>query len=344
MGARGSITIADIAREAGLSVGAVSYALNNRPGVSPATRARVQRIAGELGWQPNLAAKALANSSTLTIGLVLARAPQSLAGDTFYLRFIAGLETVLEPAGWALTLQVVPGVDAELASYRKWRAQRRVDGVLLVDLVRDDPRVAALGEPGELPAVAVGEASLAGRLSSVSADHAAGMREAVRYLHALGHRRIGRISGPPEHGHTQVRDDLFRREVKALGDKPVVACSDHSGPSAAAATEVMLVGADRPTAVIYESDTMALAGRAQAVALGIRVPEDLSIIAWSDSTLCSATSPTLTSLQHDIEGYGAQAVRHLLQRIQSPDTAPANALGYVPHLIKRESTQPPVTA
>ena len=116
-------TITDIAREAGVSKGAVSYALNGRPGVSEATRHRITEIARELGWSPSSTARALSGGRAGAIGLVLGRS-DVLGAEPFLAALLEGIER-------ELLLQVVPGVDAELALYRRWRGERRVDGVLL---------------------------------------------------------------------------------------------------------------------------------------------------------------------------------------------------------------------
>jgi len=189
------ITIADIAERAGVSIGAVSFALNGRKGVSEDTRERVRRVAEEMGWAPTRAARALAGARTDTFGLVLARDPHTLGVETFYTRFIAGMESELAKRSYGLLLQVVPSRAEELTTIKKWRASRHVDGLLLVDLAADDARVALCAEPNAIPAVVVGDPSVAGGLTSVWTDDATSMRQAVRHLSRLGHRRIAHVSG-----------------------------------------------------------------------------------------------------------------------------------------------------
>src|SRR3954453_7839830 len=125
-------TIGDIAVRAGVSKGAVSYALNNQPGVSEATRARVLKVAEELEWVPNRAARQLSAARSETLGLVLARSAKTLSEEPFYMGFVGGVESVLSEKGYALALQVVPDLESEMATYRKWAAEQRVDGVIIV--------------------------------------------------------------------------------------------------------------------------------------------------------------------------------------------------------------------
>lgn len=149
-------TIKDIARQAGVSESAVSFALNNRPGVSQDTRARIRRVAEELGWQPNSAARALSGERSGAVGLVVARPAHTLGVESFFLQLVSGIQEVLAAGRIALLFQVVEDLDAECAVYRRWWAERRVDGVVVVDPRTDDPRPALL-EQLALPAVTVGE-------------------------------------------------------------------------------------------------------------------------------------------------------------------------------------------
>src|SRR6187401_859907 len=102
-------TIADVARRAGLSAAAVSFAVNDRPGVSSGTRERILEAARELGWQPSASARALTEARTRAIGLLLARSVTQLEGDSFFVRFLSGIERALGAADYALLLQIVPG-------------------------------------------------------------------------------------------------------------------------------------------------------------------------------------------------------------------------------------------
>ena len=171
-------TISDVARSAGVSKGAVSFALNDRPGVAPETRDRILAAAAELGWTPSHRARALAASRALAVGLVIARPPETLGADPFFPSFIAGIESTLSPLGQALLLQVVPDRDRELDGYRKLAADGRVDGVFLTDLRVDDPRPDLLAELG-LPAVWIGPSCTDESRPCVAVDDRPGIVAAV---------------------------------------------------------------------------------------------------------------------------------------------------------------------
>ncbi|MFE9631229.1 LacI family DNA-binding transcriptional regulator [Streptomyces sp. NPDC006463] len=349
-------TIKDIARQAGVSESAVSFALNDRPGVSQDTRARIRRVAEELGWQANSAARALSGERSGAVGLVLARPAHTLGVESFFLQLVSGIQEVLSAARTALLFQVVEDIDAECAVYRRWWAERRVDGVLVVDPRTTDPRPDLLGQLA-LPAVMVGEAPSpgpsqapshghahghshpAGTLSSVRADDAGAMAQVLDHLHGLGHRRIAHIAGLPGLAHTARRIESLRTEAARRGlgpDRVRSVVTDYSDAEGAAATRRVLAEPEPPTALVYDNDVMAVAGIAVAAELAIPVPGRLSVVAWDDSALCRVTHPRLTALVRDTAGFGRLAAEELLAVL---DGRPAGVRqSEQPRLEPREST------
>lgn len=315
----------------------MSFALNGRKGVSEKTRERVLRVADELGWAPASAARSLAGAKTDTFGMVLARDPHNLGVESFYMQFLAGLESELAKHAYGLLLQVVSSLEVEIATIKKWRSSRRVDGILLVDLALDDPRV-TLAAAHALPTVVVGDPAVANGLTCVWTDDAASMREAVRHLAALGHRRIARVSGLAPFAHTHIRDDAFVDEMGALGLDAVVLRTDYTPERGARVTREALMTDAAPTAFIYDNDVMAVAGMSVAMELGLRIPADLSIVAWDDSVLCEHTFPPLTALSHDVVAFGAHAARRLFDVVGGAE--PAAFLDSTPQLVVRGSTGP----
>ncbi|MGW6279215.1 LacI family DNA-binding transcriptional regulator [Kribbella sp. NPDC055071] len=332
------VTIKEIARRCGVSQGAVSYALNNQPGVSEATRARVLKVAAELEWVPNRAARQLSAARSETFGLVLARSVQTLIEEPYFMGFIGGVESVLGEKSYALALQVVADLDEEQATYRKWAAERRVDGVIVVDLRVADPRIPLLRRLG-LPAVLVGDPALADGMPCVWTDGTAAMNAALDHVASLGHRVIARVGGPPEFGDVWIRDRAFEVARRRLDLDGQVRHTDFSAGQGAAATRELLTVGPRPTAIIYDNDLMAVAGLAVVQGLGLRTPDDITLVAWDDSTLCRITHPTLTALSHNIVTYGAEVTHRLLDLINGAH--PQSHLYSTPLLIIRESSGRP---
>jgi DNA-binding LacI/PurR family transcriptional regulator len=323
------VTIRDIAKRAGVSKGAVSYALNGRPGVSPETRERILGIAQELGWYPNRAARALSAARADACGLVLARPAQTLALEPFFMEFIAGVESELSARSVALTIQLVEDVEHEIAVYRRWWGERRVDGVLMVDLRVDDSRVEALTALG-LPAVVVGGPLENSALPAVWHDEGSVVVEAVRYLAALGHTRIARVAGVSEFVHTMQRTEAFRAVTHELSLWADVVPTDYTAEDGARATRRLLAAPEPPTAIVYDSDLLAVTGLGVVQQMGFSVPDDVSIIGWDDSLISRIVHPPLTAVTRDIEAYGVAATRHLLAAVEGRATgdveAPAGAL------------------
>jgi DNA-binding LacI/PurR family transcriptional regulator len=334
-------TIADIARRAGVSKGAVSYALNGQPGVSEATRRRVMAIAKEIGWNPNSAARALSGAAANAIGLALRRPASVLGLEPFYMELISGLEAELSARSYAVMLQVVADSEAEIGVYRRWWGERRVDGVLVCDLRVDDPRVPVLEEL-QLPAVVVGGPEGVGSLAYVWSDDASALVETVEYLAALGHRRVARVAGLSDLRHTRFRGDAFAEVSQRLElESAVTESTDYTGEQGARATRRLLSTGPRPTAIIYDNDIMAIAGLAVAQEMGLSVPGDISIVAFDDSPLCQLVHPPLTALTRDIPAYGAVAARQLLAVMRGSPGMPTFQQVDTARLTPRGSTARP---
>jgi DNA-binding LacI/PurR family transcriptional regulator len=332
------VTINDIARRSGVSKGAVSYALNGRPGVSAQTRARILEVARELGWAPNRTARLLSGSRTDTFGLVLARDPRTLGTEPFYMEFVAGLESVLSIRSYALLLQVTPDSDSEFALYPKWWSERRVDAVVVVDVRVADRRISLLREL-ELPAVFVGDPGMTGGFATVWSDDTSAMVEAVDHLVGLGHRRLARVAGMPDLSHVRIRDSAFHQALARHGLEGAVVHADFSEAAGRSATRQLLSCRDRPTAVLFDNDLMAIAGLAAIHELGLAVPADVSLLAWDDSALCEITHPKLSAMSHDVIAFGAHVARRLFELLDGAE--PAAHLDSTPHLVTRGSTAPP---
>ncbi|MET0695159.1 MAG: LacI family DNA-binding transcriptional regulator [Propionibacteriaceae bacterium] len=329
------VTINEIARRAGVSKGAVSYALNGRPGVSAATRERILLVASELGWAPNRTARLLSGSRTDTFGLILARDARTLGSEPFYMEFVAGLESVLSEKSYALLLQVAPNLGIEMETYRKWSSERRVDAVAVVDLRVEDPRISLLAAL-DLPAVYVGDPALTRGYTSVWTDDAAAMDDAIDHLAALGHRRMARVAGLTELGHVGIRDDAFLSALRRHGLAGHVIHADFSAEAGRHATREVLTGPDAPTAILFDNDLMAVASLSAISALGLSVPDQISVLAWDDSPLCEITYPQLSAMSHDVMGMGAHVGRRLFALRDGAE--PADWLDSTPTFKERGST------
>ena len=264
--------------------------------------------------------------------------PGRLLGiEPYFMQLISGIQAELTSQHMTLLFTLAEDHDAEIALHRGWWAQRRVDGVFLVDLEVGDDRVPVL-ESLSLPAFAVGAPQAAGSLPAVALNIRAAAQIALTHLAGLGHRCVGRVAGIPRYWHTQHRADTLAELALQARAEVISAEADYAGASAARATRELLSRPGAPTAILYDNDVMAVAGLGEAQRLGVQVPAELSILAWDDSALCEIVHPALTALRHDVTGVGAEAARRLTQlaagtRVESfPEPPPA--------LMVRASTGP----
>lgn len=332
-------TIGDVARVAGVSNGAVSLALHGRAGVADATRQRIIAAADELGWRPSIGARALLSSRAFAVGLILARDPELLGADPFFPSFIAGVESELAGHGYSLVLQVVPDEAAAVAAaYRRIAQEGRVDGVFLTDLRRRDARLSLVHELG-LPAIAVGRPADRTTIPIVSIDDRVGVKQAVGHLLGLGHRRIAFVGGPPEYVHSASRAAAWRQALRTAGVAPgPVETGDFTGAGGAAAMARLLEARERPTAVVFANDIMAIAGMSVASQAGIALPEELSIVGFDDIPLAAHVNPPLTTVRQDVVSWGRAAAVALLSVVE--DREPAAARLPPSQLVLRASTAP----
>lgn len=300
-------TIADVAREAGVAKATVSHALSGNRPISEETRAKVLAAAEKLGWVPSQSARALANRRANAVAVVLARDPEVIANDSFFPAFIAGVESVLSETETALILQVVPDREAEERAYRSL-SHGRADGALLLDLRDDDWRVPFLDDL-ELPTVLVGAYDGPHPFSCVRTDDATPIRNIIAELREAGHERIAHVSGPLTYVHSRARAEAYLDEVG--GDDRLLREGDFTAASGRALTADLLALADRPTAIVYSNDTMAIAGLSYARAQGLAIPADLAISGFDDDNLSAHLTPALTSVSSDPAARGRAAARLL---------------------------------
>jgi DNA-binding LacI/PurR family transcriptional regulator len=308
-------TISDIAQRAGVTKAAVSFALNGRPGVSAATRERILAIAEEIGFQPSSAARALTVGEAGAFGLVIDRPAGTLGLEPSLMRLVSGIQAELALHQATLLFTVTSGADAEIELCRHWWAQRRVDGVFVVDLRVNDPRIPAI-EKLRMPAVVIGPPGGAGPLPSVWPDDRAAADIVVGYLAAQGHQRIALVGGQAAYWQSKLRRDAFEAAAAVAGLTAFTVEADSGAGGSAAggsaqATLGLLGSAEPPTAILYDSDVLAADGLAAVQRRGTAVPGEVSILSWDDSALCELVHPALTALRGEVAAAGSAAARML---------------------------------
>jgi len=279
----------------------------------------------------------LPDPPTRLIGLVLTDSAARVGVEPFFIELIAGLDEVLAPTGSSVLLLVVPDLAAESATYRRWAAEGTVAAVVVVNLVHDDVRPALLEALG-LPAVLAGHYAGPAALPSVVTDDAVAMNAAVRLLADLGHRVVGRVSGPAQLVHTAERTLAARQAGQHLGVDVRVAEADYSAAAGMRAARALLAETPAPTAIMFDNDVMAVATEQDLVRSGIRVPAQVSLLACNDSALCELAVPPLSALSIDVHEHGVTLARVVLDVLAG---APTRAHPGPPISIHRRASTGP---
>ena len=339
---RGGPTIHDVARHAGVSRMTVSRVINGETGVRPATRRVVDAAIRELDYAPNPAARTLAGAAVIRIGL-LSRIPS----PAYLTEFLVG---ALEGCGRINAQLIVQRhrLNADQAAAADALINARVDGVILPPPLGDaDVLVNRLLDAG-IAVVTTGSTRPASSLASIGIDDFGAALEMTRHLVRLGHRRIGFITGRPNHASSGLRQKGFCAALEEAGialDEQLIATGNFTYRSGLEAAEHLLSLESVPTAIFASNDDMAAATVAAAHRQGIDVPADLSVCGFDDTPLATTIWPELTTIRQPVAEMSDGAVSMLAELIRAPRDggSPAD----MPHrqmefeLIRRQSDAPP---
>jgi alanine racemase len=309
------VTIADVASAAGVSKTAVSFAFNNPSKLGNATLERVLQVANDLGYAPHPAARALSMRRSGTIGLLIPQRLTTVFANPFLSELIQGLGELCDEND--LTMLLVPPLDGSLEGAIR---QASVDGFISLGLSPDDGALETLDRLG-IPTVLVDSEASANH-PAVNVDDAGGAEAAARHLLDLGHHNLAVIVLPPTRSHAMTptaarRLAGYRAAVHAAGTpEPRMVTAGATMAAGALAFEVLPKGKRRPTGVLAMSDMAAIGLMAAAIASGLRVPEDLSIVGYDDLPMAAWTTPRLTTVRQPIVEKGRLAARLLIQRLQ----------------------------
>lgn len=331
------VTIDDLAALANTSTATVSRALNNKPGVTEATRQRILMLADKLGYRPNQLARNLALQKSHVLGIIGADLL-----NTFYIHFFRNVQQRAEPLGYQLLL-----ADSERSVEKEKRnidvmLLHRAEGFLIFP-VGDWQRASPVDHLMELrlrrfPFVVVG------RVEGLDCDwvtsdelEVAGI--SARHLIALGHRRVAFVGHMPENRCVVERLEGVSTALARAGCPMAANHVIHHTDDWAARMKEMLRAPDRPTALVYVNDVVALMAKRHLADLGLRVPQDLSVTAFDDGLWTRHATPSVTTTAENEEEVTRVAVDMLLRRIADPD-APTQQRLVPQRFIIRESTGP----
>jgi DNA-binding LacI/PurR family transcriptional regulator len=327
------VTLDEVARVAGVSRATVSRVVNGVATVDEGIRRVVEQAVTTTGYRPNFAARSLVTRRAGSIALVLPEQSRMM-GDPFFVQIVSGVTGVVRSSGVHLVLMMA-GVDTNdhvLADLR----QGRLDGVILIYTHYDDPLPAALVE-ARLPVVMSGRPDRPLLISYVDVNQIAGTAMVAEHLVARGCRRIATISGPADSTAGQDRLTGFRDAMAKHGRRDVVVVEgDFTSDGGAAAMERLLVEAPDLDGVFIASDLMAQGAVSVLRRHGRRVPDDIAVVGFDDSSAALACDPPLTTVRQPVEEMAAEMARLLLRQIERADV-PTSSVIFEPTLIVRGS-------
>jgi LacI family transcriptional regulator len=333
----GPVTIADVARRAGVSTAVVSRLVNNDQGLSvrDETRARVMAAIESLGYRANATARSLRRSRMDAFGLIIPN-----FDNPVYAKIIEGAEAAAVAMGCVLLTGSTAGSGLVPMQYAEELASGRVDGLLLADTEAD----AALGPPPypvKVPFLLVNR-RVPGVDRYIVLDDETGADIAVSHLVELGHTRIGHIAGPWSADTAGRRAAGYRQAMRSAGlpaPPELVVSADYTPGGGSAAMAQLLGLAEPPTAVFVANVTSAAGALHAAAARGVAIPADVSVVTLHDLSLAAYLSPALTTVRMPLTDLGARALELLASR---PADAPVQEICDGPmELVVRDSAGAP---
>ena len=334
------VTLKDIAERVGKSVPTVSRALGNHADISLETRAEVQRVASELGYEPSATALNLKTRRTNTISLILPAHAQLRFSDPFFSAFLTGV--VEAAAARSVELSVSADLEDDVrAAYLKQIRSRRTDGFIVMRTQRQDSRIDLLREH-DVPFVAFGRVEGNNDFCYVDEDGASGIRQVIDHLAALGHRRLAYISEPAFltksfHRFAGFRDGLAANNLPF--DPALVIEANFRQASGRQSAMRLLDMADAPTAIVCANDLLALGAMNEAQSRGLAVGQDVSITGFDDILLAEYAHPALTTVHQAAQELGGM-VAEMLLRLINKEPLEQQQIIVEPVLVVRGSSGP----
>lgn len=344
---RQSVTIKHVAADAGVSLQTVSRVINNEANVRPAMKERVQASIDKLGYVPSIAAQRMSGSRSYLI-LALNDRERTIAdwrareGRDWVDQMLLGGMLKCAEYGYRLIFELVDThsdhVQRELLGAI---AALQPDGVILTPPHSDNPLIVDTLVQQKITFARIGSSQTESGIA-ITMDDEALAAQATSHLIAKGHKRIGFIAGPDEFSFSAWRRDGWARAMSEAGlsTENLLEQGDFSFVSGEAAARKLLEGRERPTAIVASNDQMTMATNSVAHAMGLRVPDDLSLISFDNSPAMRFTQPQLTAVDQPVAQTVARAVELIIakQRGEALPPLPEVMSG---SLVERQSVAAP---
>ncbi|MCG9894854.1 MAG: LacI family transcriptional regulator, partial [Fimbriimonadaceae bacterium] len=328
----------DIAKLAQVSQSTVSRVLAGDGRVEPTLKRRVMDVLETQKYFADSRARSLRAQHTQLIGLVLCRPEGALKDDPFFSLLISEITHTLGPTVYRLCIDVARDQQHQAEIYDELLRTRRVDGLIVVEPEAADPRLESL-QRDRFPFVVIGNPGSA-PVDSVDNDNVVAGRLATLHLVERGCRRVSFLAGPKG---VLVSDDRVTGYSLAMREKGLEETVVHAGFGARAAERAaagMLQSGRRTDGLVVLDDYMALGVAGAARSLGMRIPDDLAVVSFNDTSLCTVVEGGLTSVNLNVEALVREAVGLLVRRIENQDAEPVRRLVSAELKVRRTSLMP----
>jgi DNA-binding LacI/PurR family transcriptional regulator len=328
----------DIALRCGVSMSTVSKALNGRVDVGAAKKEQILKVAKELGYTANSAARALKTNRTYSIGIVFTDLSNSGFMHEFFASTLNHFRMEAERRGYDITF-ISENMGPANTGYLQHALARGLDGVAIICADFFDPKIQELVR-SNLPIISLDHAF--NNRAAILSDNMRGLESLVRYVYGKGHRRIAYIHGNPT-AVTENRLIGFYRACEALGlaipNEYITECEYHEPVSCYKATKRLLALPERPTCILFSDDYSYIGGINAIYEAGLRVPEDISIVGYDGIHMAKMVSPKLTTWQQNTAELGKLAAERLIDRIEHPHTTPPKHITVQGRLLEGETVR-----
>lgn len=329
--------IEDVALKADVSTKTVSRVFNRQPNVSEKVRLRVEAAAKELNYRPNPSARSLAGNRSYLVALLF---DNPHAGSSYIMELIVGVLQACENTHYNAMLRPLDLSADPVAAIEDFVTQFRPDALVLTPPIGDDLKVLRRLDELSIRYAAISAKAPHARIG-VGLNERKAASEIVDHLVALGHRRIGHITGRGTHGARAWRLAGYKDGLRKAGiefDEALVAEGDFSFDSGIAAARQLLNLRQPPTAIFAANDDSACGAMHEAFERGLSIPRDLSICGFDDTPASAQVWPSLTTVHQPCREMGRIATEQVLLSIRDPDAA---QLVRIPYELKlRGSTGP----
>ncbi len=329
------ITSAHVARLAGVSQSAVSRVFTPGASASPKTAEKVRQAAVQLGYRPNVLARAMITGRSRIIGLIVA-----YLENQFYPIALERLSRALQDRGYHILVFIAENATEKVAQVMEELLDYQVDGIITASVAMTDDLTKRCNAAG-IPVVMFNRGQDDPRISEVTSDNVAGGRRVTEFLIAGGHRRIAHVMGWQGSSTGRDRASGFRLAMEASCLKPFAMIDgEYSRERAAVVARELCAGRERPDALFVGNDHMAFAVMDELrFGLGLRVPEDVSVIGYDDVPMAAWPAYDLTTLRQPVNRMVSATVDALLAEIEG-DHAPCHIRIDGPLMIRKSARTP----